>query len=308
MAPVDAVPLEVSAPQTEPPRMRPCAVVEDHALGTRGVDGAAEARFAAFLDGAQESHVVEYVDGAPIVWGRVAAVIRARVERRLRTWGNGPLQSARLYLPRNLVPAARLQQIEGRGVQVVDTLEGEDRAANQMPHPHDLLRRAVHKVQEDRDRLERQLADAWCARETDPLFVDGGLPSGERAMAAPGLVGVVKSHHTMYATDDGRRHILALPAGSRTSVFLVTRTWGPPVLSWYLRLRPFTAHNPFAGLVRLEVAALDDHGGDGSLTARADRISRWVLAERHPLSLPDGRWDRMAYGVRDCEELLRAVR
>jgi hypothetical protein len=27
----------------------------------------------------------------------------------------------------------------------------------------------------------------------------------------------------------------------------------------------------------------------------------------NPLSLPDGRWDKMAYGVRDAEEFLRAI-
>jgi hypothetical protein len=26
-----------------------------------------------------------------------------------------------------------------------------------------------------------------------------------------------------------------------------------------------------------------------------------------PLALPDSRWDKMVYGVRDCEEFLRAV-
>lgn len=311
MAPVDAAPLEISAPPTEPPRMRPCTVIEGDSLAARAVDGVREARFAAFLDGAQESHVLEYVDGAPIVWGRVAAVIRARVERRLRTWGNGPLQAARLYLPRDLVPVSVLEFIEASGIPVVNTLDGGGKGeptTGEVPHPHDLLQRAVHKVQDDRDRLERQLAEAWCVRESEPLFVDGGLPSGERTMSAPALVGVVKSHHTMYTTRDGRRHVLALPEGARTSVFVVTRTWGPAVLSWYLRLRPFTPHNPFAGLVRLEIATLAEGAATGSLTAHADEISRWVLAERYPLSLPDGRWDRMAYGVRDCEELLRAVR
>ena len=312
MAPVDAVPLEVSAPPSEPPRMRPCTVVEGERLGVRSVVGAPEVRFAAFLDGAQESHVLEYVDGAPIVWGRVAAVIRARVERRLRTWGSGPLQGARLYVPRDLVPASVFAPIEASGIPVVNTLDDDGvkygPGAPDFPHPHELLRRAVHRVQEDRDRLERQLAEEWCARESEPLFVDGGVPTGERTMSAPGLVGVVKSHHTMYTTDDGRRHVLALPEGARTSVFVVTRTWGPAVLSWYLRLRPFATHNPFAGLVRIEVAPLAEGGTAGSLTTRADQISRWVLAERYPLSLPDGRWDRMTYGVRDCEELLRAVR
>ena len=40
---------------------------------------------------------------------------------------------------------------------------------------------------------------------------------------------------------------------------------------------------------------------------RADEISRWILAEKTPLALPDGRWDKMSYGVRDCEEFLRAI-
>jgi hypothetical protein len=40
---------------------------------------------------------------------------------------------------------------------------------------------------------------------------------------------------------------------------------------------------------------------------RADEVSRWILAEVAPVALPDGRWDKMVYGVRDCEEFLRAV-
>ncbi|HNV76892.1 MAG TPA: hypothetical protein PKH96_19580, partial [Gemmatimonadaceae bacterium] len=39
----------------------------------------------------------------------------------------------------------------------------------------------------------------------------------------------------------------------------------------------------------------------------ADRISQWVAAESAPLSLPDARWDTMAYGIRDCEVYLRAA-
>ena len=40
---------------------------------------------------------------------------------------------------------------------------------------------------------------------------------------------------------------------------------------------------------------------------RADLVSRWVMAEATPLALPDPRWDTLVYGVRDCEEYLRAV-
>jgi len=36
-------------------------------------------------------------------------------------------------------------------------------------------------------------------------------------------------------------------------------------------------------------------------------VSRWILGEAAPLALPDARWDKMVYGVRDCEEFLRAI-
>ena len=69
--------------------------------------------------------------------------------------------------------------------------------------------------------------------------------------------------------------------------------------SWYLRLRNGT--DPMFGLVRLEVASV------GFTTERADLVSRWVLAERLPLALPDQRWHAMAYGIADCERYLRAI-
>jgi hypothetical protein len=40
----------------------------------------------------------------------------------------------------------------------------------------------------------------------------------------------------------------------------------------------------------------------------ANLISRWILAEMMPLSLPDSRWDKMVYGIRDCEEFLKTLR
>jgi hypothetical protein len=58
------------------------------------------------------------------------------------------------------------------------------------------------------------------------------------------------------------------------------------------------------GLVRVEMAS-GSKGAD--LTRRADEVSRWILAEVAPVSLPDGRWHTMLYGVRDCEEFLRAI-
>jgi hypothetical protein len=62
------------------------------------------------------------------------------------------------------------------------------------------------------------------------------------------------------------------------------------------------------GLVRIEVARTQElEGSATAMTRRADEVSRWILAERAPLALPDARWDRMVYGIRDCEEYLRAT-
>jgi hypothetical protein len=89
-------------------------------------------------------------------------------------------------------------------------------------------------------------------------------------------------------------------------VFRVTSPKRQTVASWYLRLRDAAGHDPMWGLVRVEVAnpsRIDEHAiGD-----RASDVCRWILAEVAPLSLPDARWDKMVYGVRDCEEFLRAI-
>jgi len=45
----------------------------------------------------------------------------------------------------------------------------------------------------------------------------------------------------------------------------------------------------------------------GLPTARADEVSRWVLAEASPLALPDARWDTMSYGIRNTEMFLRSL-
>jgi len=68
----------------------------------------------------------------------------------------------------------------------------------------------------------------------------------------------------------------------------------------YLPRRPAVG-DPFFGLVRVEVVR------DSFTPERADEVSRWILAERAPVALPDKRWSTMAYGIRDCEEYLRAV-
>jgi len=116
----------------------------------------------------------------------------------------------------------------------------------------------------------------------------------------------VKSHRTLYVEGDALRTVLGLKAGHRSSVFRIAAPRRAPVASWYLRLRDPSGRDPMWGLVRVEIA----HPGPEekhSIGDSADEVSRWILAEASPLSLPDARWDKMVYGIRDCEEFLRAV-
>jgi hypothetical protein len=301
-------PIEASrALATEPPRLVAAPVIEGHALRAHRVRGEATPEFAAFLDGTQQSHVARYEAGMPIVFGTVAAVVRVRRNRRLVTWGRGPLVARSVYAPRAHLPAAAVDAVFALGVRVVDTtlpdLHGEIPPA----HPLALLERAVHSVQADREQVERELAEAWCRAEDAPLFVDGSIQGSERVATAPCVAGVVKTHRTLYAEGDALRVVLALPVGHRSSVFRVAIGRRTPVASWYLRLRDPAGRDPMWGLVRVEAALPDAADPAGALAERADLVSRRVLAEVSPLALPDGRWDKMVYGIRDCEEFLRAV-
>lgn len=284
--------------------MGECALIEGKQLGAIAIAGDAVVGFQAFLDGVQRSHVVDYAGTIPIVAGRTAAVIRTRVDRRMTTWGDGHVAEARLYAPLRLLPSAARREIESAGLEVRETVPSNRETSG---HPMELLRFAIDTVKADRERLEQGLAESWVGSTEALLFVDGGLPASAQAPLSSWCVGVVKSHHTIYAPDESLPAVLGLLENERSSVFVVERTWGPRVLSWYLRLREPPTHDPFMGLVRVEVARTPDLDTPAALTRRADDVSRWILAERAPLALPDERWDRMVYGIRDCEEYLRAT-
>jgi hypothetical protein len=262
--------------------------------------------FGAFLDGAQKVQVVGHHLGMPIVFGTVSAAVRVRVNRRLITWGHqAPRVERRIYLPLRYLPAlADLREAgsaAGSQWQIVDTSTADKNGDYPSQHPAVLLDRAIRAVDQERERLEDELAEAWCARGEAALFIDGGISRSARVASSSCAVGVIKSHRTLYVEGDALRIVLGLDRGERSSVFRVAPRSRSSVMSWYLRLRDAKGHDAMWGLVRVEVAERDRP------TERADEISRWVMAETTPLSLPDGRWDKMAYGVRDCEEFLRAI-
>lgn len=170
-------------------------------------------------------------------------------------------------------------------------------------HPLNTLERTVHLVERHREELEQRLAERWCDSELHPLFVDGGISGSERVARSERVVGVVKSHRTLYAVDDAVEIVFRLGPGERTSAFLIEPKRRTAVVSWYLRLRDPAGRDPTFGLVRIEIA----RASDDDIAPRADEVSRWVLAEGAPLALPDARWDRMAYGIRDSEEYLKSI-
>lgn len=303
----------VAGPPVDPPRVRPALPVEGHAVRARpvGAGAAGDAGFAAFLDGTQHSRVVGYVDGLPVVFATVAAVVRVRRNRRLATWGRGPVVERRLYAPAAMLPAparAALGALARElGVDLVDT--AEPRAGEEAPcaHPFALSDRALSVVKEDRERAEKALAERWCRQEHEALFVDGGIQASDVVARARCVVGVVKSHRTLYADGEDLRAVLALRQGERSTAFVVGAVRRTAVASWYLRLRDPAGRDPMWGLVRVEAAAPDPAEAPEHFSARLDQLSRWVMAEAAPLSLPDARWDKLAYGVHDCEQFLRAV-
>jgi hypothetical protein len=294
----------------DPPVLRSAQMVEGstlRAIRIAALESPPRSEFGAFLDGAQRVQVVGHHFGMPIVFGTASAAVRVRVNRRMITWGHQPPRvERRIFLPLKYLPAlsdwrASGSDAEGSQWQIVDTSTADRNGDYPSQHPAVLLERAIRAVDQERETLEDQLAEAWCERGEAPLFIDGGISRSARVASSTCAVGVIKSHRTLYVEEDSLRIVLGLEKGERSSVFRVAPRSRSSVLSWYLRLRDPKGRDAMWGLVRVEVAECERPA------ERADEISRWVLAETTPLSLPDGRWDKMAYGVRDCEEFLRAI-
>lgn len=246
-------------------------LVEGTAFAAHTLGGPPIVGFAAFLNGLQQSRILRHEGLVPIIQGTLGAVIRVRQNRRLTTHPPGPRIERAVFAPRSLLSPELWDELAAGGA--VDTGPAD-------AHPTALAERAVRAVERRREALERELAESW---KTGPLWVDGPL-----SVASACAVGIVRTHRTLYGAPD------LMGLGQRSSVFKVGEN-----LSWYLRLRDPKGRDPLWGLLRIEVAEAD--------AERVDLVSRWVMAEAAPLALPDPRWDTLVYGVRDCEEYLRAV-
>lgn len=303
--PVDALPTDTERyGYDEPPRLSVPKLIEGESFRAIRVAEAnrlpRETGFAGFLDGTQELRPVRQVAGISILWATVSAAVRVRVNRRLVTWAaRPPIVSSRYYLPFRYVPDL---PAELRGdPRVVDTAKPDRNGKFPSRHPAALVEAAIARIRHDRERIEQELAEAWCRSETSVLFVDGSITASRTVASSSRAVGVIKTHRQLFADDEAFLVLVDLKAGERSSVFQVDSDTRSSVASWYVRLRTAVGRDALFGLVRVEASLSDE------ISVRADEISRWILAEGAPLALPDGRWDKMAYGIRDTEEFLRAI-
>jgi len=282
------------APAAEPKVLpskpvEPAGTVVDVGEGRAG-------RLAFFMDGVERSSTPCFLSLVPVVYGYIAAVIRTRGSDRRMSTGRH-LSGEALYLPYGLADAGELQR---GGMATSDTSDGQERPEE---HPMMLLDAAKKRISGDRDRLESEITSRWLteyAGRDEWLLVDGSLTGGYADHDSPNIVGVVKSHQTQYFPWEEQRKVLALRAGERSGVFIPGGRKRAEVYSWYLRLHPNQGRDLYFGLIRVEAAKCD------RTLDMADEISRWLLAERCPLSLPDSRWDRMIYPIYDCEQYLKS--
>ena len=297
-----AKPLEVQRAPETPPHLENATPLEGSRVEVRSALGEPTVGFAAFLDGVQRSEVAAHRGLVPLVAGSIAAAVRVRASRRLKTW-NAPIVRHAIFAPVSMLEPAYVEALAARCV-VIDTSRDDGPTAGALPrHPAEWAARALTAVQRAREDAEQSLARDWLREGQGPLLVDGGISADASVAVSAQTVGVVKSHRTLYVDGDSFALTLGLRAGERTTAVAIASPRRTRVASFYLRLRDPASRGPFWGLVRVEIAA----DGPVGLTERADLASRWLLAERTPVALPDARWDVMVYGIRDCEEYLSSI-
>lgn len=289
LTPASFVP-EASGGRLEEASIRPARLVEGARLEAFPV-GAAEIwpGLLAYLDGVQHCEVVGYHGSSPVLAAEIAAAVRERHDRHL---GTVLQKTRRLLLGR---PAA-LAAAAGAGQDHEPVRLPDDDA----PHPVRDLLNAFRALDRERGALELAVGDAYRERAQSWLIVDGSLAESPRWAADPRLVAISKSHSVLPFDGDELECYLRVPVGHRSSVYAPTTRSIAPVSAWGLRLWPWEGKDLLHGLVRVEVAPVN------GTSEMADRISRWIMAERAPVSAPDQRWDRLLYGVSSVERYLKA--
>ena len=268
------------------------AELQAHAVPERSAPPIPEA---SFLNGIGRWKVVSYDGMVQVVEAYVAAAVCGRDAKGVLHTKAGLQRRFALAPLARMSPGAR-QQLEQRFSDI------EPLDADLVEQPARYLEMIESTVRKIRAHMERELAEDAIRDLGDEewLMLDGRLSRSPAIARHPRTLGAIKSHGAQFLEGRGLERALTLPAGHRTSVFLVrgghTRT---EVYSWYLRLWPWEGNDLLYGLLRIEARA------DPETIRRADALSGWLLAERAPIATPATRWDRLLYPLHHVEEYLK---
>ena len=289
LTPATMVP-EASGGRIEEACIRPARVVEGDTLRMISI-GLPEAwpGSLAYLDGIQRSEIIGYDGSAPIVVAEIAAAVRERQNRRLRT----------VVEARRMVALGRPSALAAAG-DALEGLQAVPLSEDEPPHPLRDLVNAGHALDQARGALEVVVGDRYRAGCDGWMVLDGSLAVSPRWAADHRMVAISKSHSVLPFDGADLEQYLRLPCAHRSSVYAPATRSLAPVRAWGLRLWPWEGKDLLHGLVRVEVAPVNES------TEQANEISRWILAERAPVSAPDRRWDRLLYGIYSVEQYLKA--
>lgn len=290
LTPATVIP-PASSGRREEAEIQPAQLLEgDHVTAIPVGDAEPWPERVAFLDGIQHAEVVGYSGASPLIAATVAAAVRERSDRVLRTV---VARRRRLVVGRPAVLSAAGDAI---GTREPLALPDRDPA-----HPIREMALAGVVVDAARGALEVEVATLYRAESAGWLVIDGSLAESPAWALDQRMVGVAKSHAALPFEGNDLEAYLRLPVGHRSPIFQPASRQLAPVRAWALRLWPWEGKDLLHGLVRIEVSPAN------GTPERADQVSRWLLAERAPISAPDPRWDRMLYGVRSVEEYLKAT-
>jgi hypothetical protein len=282
-------------------------------------------RLCYFLDGVQSSREIGRIEMSPVVVATVAAAIVNRCDRR---FSRMPLESPPVVVQAVILPRsagdARVEAFWELLLEAGFSELGPDEVPSS-PHlvldsaeymaetdPSDYVgmrERSLVRVRALRERLEGGMLRQWEGDDRtleDPdawIAVDGQLKdireSNRRA------VGLIKSVARPEFVGKDVGMLLDLEPGMRTTSFVpdwqLRRSANEHRTSWYLRMWPRQrGADALGSLMRIE--APRDTGPE-----TVDEISRWVMAERAPLSKPDPRWPAMIYPIHYVEKILKPL-
>lgn len=242
----------------------------------------------AYLDGIQRSVIVGYAGSAPILVAEIAAAVRERQDRRLHT----------VLEERRRLAVGRPAALNAAG-DVLRDFQPVPLPDDEPAHPVRDQVNAARALDQSRGALELALGDRFRSRSDGWLVVDGTLSEGPRWADDPRMVSISKSHSILPFGGEDLERYLRLRQGHRSSIYAPETRSLAPVRAWGLRLWPWEGRDLLHGLVRVEVAPAN------ASPESASAISRWILAERAPVSAPDRRWDRLLYGIYSVEQYLK---